>query len=51
MRSFIAFFKKELLESARSGKFMILGILFFAFGVMNPAVAKLTPWMLELMAE
>lgn len=30
---------------------MILGILFFAFGVMNPAVAKLTPWLLELMAE
>ena len=51
MRSFFAFFRKELIESARSGKLMILGVLFFAFGVMNPAVAKLTPWMLELMAE
>ncbi len=51
MRSFLAFFKKELTESARSGKLMILGILFLAFGIMNPAVAKLTPWMLELMAD
>lgn len=51
MRSFFAFFKKELLESARSGKLMILGVLFIAFGIMNPAIAKLTPWMLEIMAE
>lgn len=51
MRPFLAFFKKELTESARSGKLMILGILFLAFGIMNPAVAKLTPWMLELMAD
>lgn len=51
MRSFLAFFKKELMESARSGKFMILGILFFAFGVMNPAIAKLTPWLLDVLSE
>ena len=51
MRSFFAFFKKEILESARSGKLMILGILFFAFGVMNPAIAKLTPWLMEMFAE
>ena len=51
MRSFLAFFKKELLESARSGKLLILSVLFFAFGVMNPAIAKLTPWMMEMMAE
>ena len=51
MRSFFAFFKKELLESARSGKLMILVILFFAFGVMNPAIAKLTPWLMEMFAE
>lgn len=51
MRSLWAFFKKELLESARSGKLLILGVLFFAFGVMNPAIAKLTPWMMEMMAE
>ena len=51
MRSFLAFFKKELMESTRSGKLMILGILFFAFGVMNPAIAKLTPWLMEMFAE
>lgn len=51
MRSFFAFFKKELLESFRSGKLMILGILFFAFGVMNPAIAKLTPWLLDVLSE
>ncbi len=51
MRSFFAFFRKELLESARSGKLMILGILFFVFGVMNPAVAKLTPFLMEMLSE
>ena len=51
MRSFLAFFKKELLESYRSGKLMILCTLFFAFGVMNPAIAKLTPWLMEMFAE
>ena len=51
MRSFLAFFKKELMESLRSGKLMILCILFFAFGVMNPAIAKLTPWLMEMFAE
>ena len=51
MKAFFAFFKKELLESIRSGKLIFLAILFFAFGVMNPAIAKLTPWMLEIMAD
>ena len=47
----IAFWKKEWLEQLRSGKLVILGILFVLFGIMNPAVAKLTPWLLEVMAE
>jgi ABC-2 type transport system permease protein len=51
MKSFFAFFKKELTENARSGKLLFLGILFFAFGVMNPAIAKLTPWLLETLAD
>lgn len=51
MKSFLAFFKKEVMESARSGKLLLLTILFFAFGVMNPAVAKLTPWIIKLFAE
>lgn len=51
MRQFIAFTKKEILQAARSGKLLILGILFCLFGIMNPAIAKLTPWLFELMAE
>ena len=51
MRSLVAFIKKELLEQLRSGRLMILGILFVLLGVMNPAVAKLTPWLLEVMAD
>jgi ABC-2 type transport system permease protein len=47
----IAFLKKELLEQIRSGKLLFLGILFVLFGVMNPAVAKLTPWLLETLAD
>ncbi len=30
---------------------MILGLLFVLFGIMNPALAKLTPWLLETMAD
>ncbi len=51
MRAFIAFFKKELLESARSSKLLLIGILFCSFGIMNPAIAKLTPWLFELMGD
>lgn len=51
MRGLVAFVKKELLEQLRSGRVMILGILFVLLGVMNPAVAKLTPWLLEVMAD
>lgn len=51
MKSFIAFLKKEILESARSGKLIVLCILFLIFGIMNPAIAKLTPWMIELLSD
>lgn len=47
----IAFLKKEVLEHVRSGRLLLLGILFTLFGIMNPAVAKLTPWLLEMFAE
>lgn len=39
------------MEQFRSGRLMILGILFTLFGIMNPAVAKLTPWLLEVLAD
>ena len=51
MRAFVAFLKKEILEDLRSGRLMILLGVFCALGVMNPAVAKLTPWLMELFAE
>ena len=51
MRSYAAFFKKELTEGGRSYKIPLLVLLFLAFGVMNPAIAKLTPWLLELLAD
>ena len=46
-----AFLKKEWMEMTRTGKLLILCILFFMFGIMNPAIAKLTPWMMEMMKD
>lgn len=51
MRQLVAFTKKEFLEIIRSGKVYILLIIFTIFGIMNPAIAKLTPWMYEMMAD
>ena len=51
MKTLMAFLKKEWMEQIRSSRLMILGLLFLAFGIMNPAVAKLTPWMMEMLAE
>ena len=51
MRSFIAFTRKEFTEQLRSGKITFLCILFVLFGIMNPAVAKLTPWLMEQFAD
>ena len=51
MKSLLAFMKKEWMEQLRSGRLMILGILFVLFGIMNPALAKLTPWLFEVMAD
>ncbi len=51
MKSLIAFIKKETMEQLRAGRLMILGILFVLFGIMNPAMAKLTPWLLDVLAD
>lgn len=51
MKTLLAFMKKEWLEQLRSGRLAILGILFALFGIMNPAIAKLTPWLFEVMAD
>lgn len=51
MRQMIAFTKKEFMESWRTSRFMILMIVFGLFGIMNPAIAKLTPWIMETYSE
>lgn len=51
MRQLIAFTGKEFMELIRTGKLIILMLLFLFFGVMNPAVAKMTPWLMEMMSE
>lgn len=51
MKSFFAFLKKEGMEAFRSGKLFVLFVLFLLFGIMNPAIARLTPWMMEIMAD
>lgn len=43
--------KKEYLEAVRTGKIIILMLLFVLFGIMNPAIAKLTPWLMEMMSD
>lgn len=48
MRALTAFTKKEFMELIRSRKLLILSTLFILFGIMNPAIAKLTPWMMEI---
>ena len=51
MKTLLAFLKKEYLETARTGKLVILVLLFVLFGVMNPAIAKLTPWIMEMFSD
>ena len=51
MRTFAAFLKKEWMETVRTGRLTILLIIFGLFGIMNPAISKLTPWMMKLMSQ
>lgn len=46
--AYITFIKKEIMELARTGKLTVLCILFVLFGIMNPAIAKLTPELMKL---
>ena len=48
MMAFIAFTKKEWMESVRTYKFFILITVFLLFGFMNPIIAKVMP---ELLAS
>lgn len=50
MKSLLAFMKKDWLEQLRSGKLLLLLIIFVLLGIMNPAIAKLTPWLMETLS-
>lgn len=52
MKAFSALLKKEFLDARRSGRLLIIVVIFVLFGIMNPVIAKLTPWMLtKMMAD
>lgn len=51
MRQFAAFVKKEWMEQIRSKKGCILLVIFILFGILSPALAKITPWLYETMAD
>ena len=46
-----AYIKKECMELTRTGRLLILGIVFILFGILNPAMAKLTPWLYEMLQD
>ena len=50
MKQLTAFINKEFTEVCRNSKLMICGILFLLFGIMNPATAKITPWLMKNMS-
>ena len=45
------FFRKECSELKRSGKLTVLGILFLFFGIMSPAMAKMTPFLFDMLKD
>ena len=51
MRDLAVFLRKELRELVRTKRLLILLGLFVVVGIMNPAVAKLTPVILEMTSE
>lgn len=51
MKTLIAFIKKEWLELIRTGKLILLIIISILFGIMNPLIAKITPWMMEMLSS
>lgn len=51
LSGFFTFLSKEFLELRRNGRLLLFIIIFALIGIMNPATAKLTPWILETMAD
>ena len=50
MKGFIAFTKKEVLESFRTYRILILAAVFFLFGMLSPLTAKLLPEIFKSLA-
>lgn len=48
MKNVYYFAKKELLESWRTSRIMILLVIFLIFGIMNPLFAKFTPEIMKM---
>ena len=51
MKGFCAFFAKEICACVRSKRLLLILGVFLIVGIMNPAVAKLTPKLYEMMSE
>ena len=51
MRGFGTFCKKEITELFRTYKALVLGIVSFIMAIMNPLIAKLTPWLMEQLSD
>jgi ABC-2 type transport system permease protein len=51
MKDFTAFFRKELTEIIRTGKFIFIMLSFTLLGILNPLIAKLKPFIYEKMSE
>ncbi len=51
MRALISFMKKEWIHQLRSGKLLSVGIVFVIIGILSPAMAKLTPALLEMLSS
>ncbi|MDO4544646.1 MAG: ABC transporter permease subunit [Bacillota bacterium] len=47
MTGYLAFLKKEVLESVRSYRLVLLLVVFLILGIMNPLTAKLLPVLME----
>lgn len=51
MKQLLAFTGKEFTEARRSGRVLLLVLLFLIFAISNPAMAKVTPWLMSFLED